>query len=235
MKSGRQSIYNSDHYTKLFEGEWDPLEILEILRKAGVDFHGQRVLDIGGNTGGLSLEIARLGGLVTLSEPGEPLDDSTALLEEISRREGLSLRLARKGLYQALEEEVGFDIVVCLGLIYHFRNPQDILDRLNRIAPLLFLSCQTHAGASPFMMNRTAEGVMRPGFFDRNGRTLSGWHPTKACLEGMMRIAGYTPQLLTPKTIDFPRKLRGLTNSTYYFAKRDTTIAMDVNSVYYPR
>lgn len=237
MKIGHQSIFSKDN-EELFVGGWNPKALLEVIKKAEYSLHGKRILDIGGNTGGLAVELARYFDCeVTVAEPGKPQEEGKNAIRNLIADEGLKINLTTDDLYSCFKKynDHDFDAVVCFGLLYHFRNPQDILDRLNSIAKFLFLSCQTHPGSSPFMMNRICPGVMPVGFFNEK-ITLTGWHPTKSCLEKMLNIAGYTnPVLLTPRSINFPRKLSGLTNSTYYFAARNYTLDSNVNSIYYPR
>ena len=51
-------------------GNWDPVEQFEVLRGyLQKDLSGARVLDIGGNAGGISFEFARQGAKVVTLEP----------------------------------------------------------------------------------------------------------------------------------------------------------------------
>jgi SAM-dependent methyltransferase len=233
---GCQSIFDNSGNC-LFFGEWDPRALIQVICASGIDLNGKVILDIGANTGGLSIELARLGAKqVILSEPGPPLGKTHHLVSRIIESEGLSVEVQSYDLYSCLERyrSGDIDVVVLFGLIYHFRNPQDILDKLNIIAPELLISNQTHPGNSEFMMNRVSKGVMKEGFMP-DDLPLSGWHPTKRCFELMLEIAGFRPTLLTPRTIDFPRKLNGLTNSSYYYCERFMDIDPKANSTYYPR
>lgn len=233
---GCQSIFDQSGEC-LFLGEWDPRALIKVICGSGIDLNGKVILDIGANTGGLSIELARLGAKqVIISEPGPPIKKTHHIVNHIIESEGLAINVEFDDLYSCFEryKPGDVDIVILFGLIYHFRNPQDILDKLNIIAPHLLISTQTHPGASEFMINRVSKGIMKEGFMPDH-LPLSGWHPTKRCFELMLEIAGFRPTLLTPRTIDFPRKLIGLTNSSYYYCQRFLDIHPKVNSIYYPR
>ncbi len=226
---------------ELLEGMWDP-QALYMMLTCGDDgfWSGKRVLDIGANTCGLSLEIARRGASVVALEPDpfklhKPWID---VVVKLAADEGLRFERSDKGLFDAHTFERA-DVVLCLGLLYHFRYPQLILDYLSTLGmDWLFLSSQVHQGESLALVNRLDASVgLQKGFFS-DSTILSGWHPTRPLLERMLRWAGFDDIVsLTDQPYTFPRKASPrLTNSAYYRCKRVGSVdPWKAMTDYYPR
>ena len=240
MNRGCQSLYDKQGNV-VFEGEWDPKAIAATLTSHAADnpFSGKRVLDIGANTGGLSLEIARMGAEVVASEP-DPYKNTMArssdLLLKMAEEESLKFSVENKDLFSChlLGE---FDIVLCLGLIYHFRYPQYLLDYLSSLHPkTLFISTQTHPSSDLALFNRRHPGVL-PKDFLKPETILTGWHPTRPLFELMLQWAGFEDVVsLTDKDYNCPSKQPGLTNSAYYRARCVNPKDPEVEkAIYYPR
>lgn len=217
-----QSIYDKEG-VKIFNGEWDPKVMFDVLTAGDPSFWSQkRVLEIGGNTGGLAIEIARRGAEVLLAEP-DPYENnfsrgSDAFYRTISK-ENLAVEYRRIDLFESLSLNAEFDVIVCLGLIYHFKYPQLIIDHLSQMAPdYLFISTQTHPGTELAMYNRQHPGILPERLLDPNG-ALTGWHPTRPLFEAMLRAGGFDEVASLTESLNFPNKLPGLTNSAYYRAK----------------
>jgi SAM-dependent methyltransferase len=240
MFKGCQTIYNL-HGDRVFDAEWDPLELYLTLTCGDDGFwNGKKVLDIGANTCGLSIEIARRGAEVVALEP-DPYNVTYALsksiVDEIVEKEKLKLTVIKAGLFQAHDYK-GFDAVLCLGLLYHFRYPQLILDYLSTLEmEWLFLSTQVHPGDELVLVNRVEPSIKFPENFFNPSIILTGWHPTRPLLAKMLYCSKFDDvQSLTDQPYVFPQKQPGLTNSAYFRARRvgivDPLIAM---SEFYPR
>lgn len=240
MNKGCQSIYSNSGEC-VFEGEWDPFALYRTL--TGMDdvfWSGKRVLDIGANTCGLSIEIARRGANVVALEPdpyGVTYALSRSIVDDIVSKEGLKLSVEKKGLFQAHEFK-DFDVVLCLGLLYHFRYPQFTLDYLSTLRmKWLYLSTQVHPGDALHLVNRVDPQIKFPSGFFSEATVLTGWHPTRPLLERMLRWAGFEQiESLTDKPYVFPEKQPGLTNSAYFKAHRVRTIdPFSAMADFYPR
>lgn len=224
----------------LFLGEWDSKILYRTLTGSDDSFwKNKTVLDIGANTCGLGLEIARSGGKVTCLEP-DPYNNNLTLvenmLEEIVKTESLKLETHKLGLFDAFPRFQNYDVVMCLGLLYHFRYPQYILDYLSTLkSNFIFVSTQIHPGTGLNMVNRVDESIFKKDFI--GDRILSGWHPTHALFERMLKWAGFSNvTLLTDIKYTFPQKQKGLTNSGYYKAERVSVVEpMSALKEYYPR
>ncbi|MEZ5995302.1 MAG: methyltransferase domain-containing protein [Hyphomonadaceae bacterium] len=241
VHSGCQSIYSAQG-AELFPGQWDPRALYRaVTGEDGAYWRGRRVLDIGANTSGLSVEIARHGASVCAAEP-DPYRNSKAIardtLESVIADERLELELVDDGLFQV--SRLGrFDTVLCLGLVYHFRDPQYVLDYLSTLDMAdLIISEQTYAGDELVLVNRKDARVLPAAFWDNHKEPISGWHPTRALFERMLEAAGFgdvTP--LTDPSVNFPAKpAPGLTNAAYYRARKIRSVdPIEARERYLPR
>lgn len=239
MNPGHQSIYASDHSHKLYEGGWDPLDYMNIIKASGLNLSGKKILDLGGNTGGLSLELAREGASVTISDPGEPLQKTKSIIYDAAREEGLSVFIEVDGLYECAERYLPFtfDIVVCFGLLYHFRNPHDVIDKLNLISPTLLIGTHTYPGNELKLVNRLNPGMIARKNFFSDDQIFSGYHISKPMIERMLMSSGFTNiQLISDPKIDFPKKaFPGVGNSGYWICERSILLNGNENTIYFPR
>ncbi|MBD1193165.1 methyltransferase domain-containing protein [Vulcanococcus sp. Clear-D1] len=107
-------------------GLWQPRLIVDVLT-AGIpkdQWKGVNVLDIGACNGGLSIELARLGANVRAVEPNPVARSQFAFAYDlISQNEDLSIEYSDSTLF-SLDRAVKYDVVLFLGLVYHFRYPQ---------------------------------------------------------------------------------------------------------------
>jgi len=144
---GVQSLYDAKG-NEIFAGSWDPRVMFETISRGGFSWHGKTVLEIAANTGGLSVEMARAGAVVTMTEPDpykNTLNLSRDVLDKIIADEELAITVEERDFFQC-RVLPPHDVIVCLGLIYHFRHPQMMLDVLSSMRPgWLFISTQTHA------------------------------------------------------------------------------------------
>jgi len=227
---GFQTIYSAGG-EPLILGMWDSRALFEAVSGGDPSYwRGRRVLDIGANSSGLSVELARAGASVLAAEP-DPYKNSRAkaieVLRDVIHRESLDLSFSDAGIFET--HDLGaFDTVLCLGLVYHFRDQQFVLDYLSTLDMQdLVISNQTHPGDQLAMMNRMDPSVSVPkGFWDKYSDPLSGWHPTRPIFERMLRHAGFdqvTP--LTDTSVNYPKKpIEGVTNSSYYRAVKMRSI-----------
>lgn len=205
-----QSVFDQSGKA-VFEGKWDPKVLAAFFRAE--DLREKRVLDMGANRGGLSLELARLGARVHAAEPA--LDNSLA--REVAKNEGLNVEWSKVALFDS--HTLGpFDTIVCFGLIYHFRNPHYVLDYLSSLAaPVLYLSTQSAPGDELKLVNR-AKGTLAANFDMERG--TRGWEPTHPMLVRMLEASGFEEiESLTDRERERREKPKGATNSAYYRAR----------------
>lgn len=198
-------------------GVWSPTLQASFIR--GADLIGKRVLEMGSNTGGLSLELARRGARVHSAEPIIATDEA----RNIAATEGLEIEWSKTDLFGS--HSLGsFDTIVCFGLIYHFRHPQFVLDYLSSLgAPVLYLSSQTRAGSGLVLHNRAE---FYPKFAAKN--RVRGYEPTHQMMQAMMRASGFGKiELLTDREYDAPNIPAGQTNSAYYRGELECRVDPD--------
>lgn len=136
------SNFFSDAYTfqswEIFPGYRTngPKDVAATLRhlRFPLTLEGQRVLDIGPWNGFFSFECARRGAREVLSfGPDDP--DATGYSRVRELLEAESCRYQRGSVYDLSPADHGsFDIVLCLGLIYHLRHPLLALDCIHDVA-----------------------------------------------------------------------------------------------------
>lgn len=180
------------------------------------DLTGLSVLDLGANACGLSIEFAKRGATVTAIERA---DASIAQAHFVLDHFGLTDRVT---IYKADVHEMTrfgqFDIVACVGLVYHLRHPQLALDQLGHVAKShLLISTQTTVGEA---LTLTSRGAKRSAFSPT-------WEPTEKAFEGMLNAAGFRHIELVstkPHPGESPGNILG--NRSYFYAKQFQRISL---------
>ena len=114
---------------------------------------GLRVLDIGANACGLSLEFARRGASVVAIERSPTyIKQANFVVKELQLNR--QIEICQCDIFDAID--LGdFDIISYVGLSYHLRYPQLALDMLSNICKVsLLTSTQTIPGDTYEMRNR---------------------------------------------------------------------------------
>ncbi len=209
----------------LSEGWWDPKKIMETLDKsighndAGF-WRGKRVIDIGANSCGLSIEIARRGASVLAIEPDMRATDRYHLVKGALESEGLNLEVRNGVLEDLVRSPEDCDVILFLGLLYHFKYPHFIIKTLASIPHLwLLLSTQCTDQHGLVQVNRLQE---MPERMRITMTEMTGWHLSRELLTQSLIDAGYqrVSEGSDPK-YHFKNKPKEITNSTYICAKRD--------------
>jgi tRNA (mo5U34)-methyltransferase len=168
------------------------------------DLRGASVLDIGCNAGFFSLEMKRRGaGRVVGIDSDEDYLAQARFAAEVS---GLAIELRRMSVYDVADLRERFDIVLFLGVLYHLRHPLYALDLLHAHVvreTLVFQSMQRGSATLdplepdyPFSEEAIFEGSGYPRlhFVERSyaGDPTNWWIPNRACVEAMLRSAGFS-------------------------------------------
>jgi tRNA (mo5U34)-methyltransferase len=167
------------------------------------DLTGQSVLDIGCNAGFYSLEMKRRGAARVLGiDSDEDYLKQARFAAEVS---GLDLEFRRLSVYDVGAIDERFDIVLFMGVLYHLRHPLLALDLIHEHVAqdvLVFQSMQRGApNIEPLEEDydfwRTdlfeRPGFPRLHFIERRyaGDPTNWWVPNRACMEAMLRSAGF--------------------------------------------
>jgi tRNA (mo5U34)-methyltransferase len=170
------------------------------------DLSGKSVLDIGCNAGFFSLELKRRGAARVLGVDSDPRYLAQARLAvEVS---GLDVELRELTVYDVAALGERFDVVLFMGVLYHLRHPLLALDLVRAhvakdlvvVQSMLRGSDDAFAAAPdyPFTERAIFDDPTWPRlhFVERkyaNDET-NWWIPNRACLEAMLRSAGFVPE-----------------------------------------
>jgi SAM-dependent methyltransferase len=149
------------------------------------NLEGKTVLDCGANACGLSVEFAKRGATVVAIEQSEYyVKQANMVIDHFGLKDKITV--LTRDIYD-LSDIGQFDIVACVGLIYHLRYPQLLLDALStKCKDLFFVSTQIH-GTENFVMRNRAANQRDP----KDVGTLYGYEPSEAMFVEMISSAGF--------------------------------------------
>ncbi len=170
------------------------------------DMAGQSVLDIGCNAGFYSLEMKRRGAARVLGiDTDEHYLRQARFAAEVN---DLDIAFERMSVWEigALAER--FDLVLFMGVFYHLRHPLLALDLIHEhVAKDLFVFQSMERGGRTIEPIANDYTFTEPAPFDRTGYPkmhfiehrycddpTNWWIPNKACVEAMLRSAGFAIQ-----------------------------------------
>jgi len=221
-----QSVKISDSLT--IPGHWDTNLILKVLLQAlpPNEWAGKKVLDIGASSGGLSIELARLGASVFAYEPNDTSRKQFQYcLDIIKQDQNLNIDVKPDTLFH-IDRTIKYDVILFLGLVYHFRYPQLVLDYLGNFnSKYFFVSSQTYKSEDLVMRNRKE---ITPQFYGND--ILAGYHPSRRLLKYMLLRAGFSEvkEIITPETgRDFENRCHIITNSAYFFMTKSFSVDIE--------
>ncbi|MEA3336826.1 MAG: methyltransferase domain-containing protein [Chloroflexota bacterium] len=104
-----------------------------LLHLCGGSLHGLSVLDVGCNQGFWSMEAARAGADAVLGIEGRREHVATArFVADVRKFDNVRFE-TQDALDGSLARHEPFDVVLCLGLLYHVDRPLELLDQLFRL------------------------------------------------------------------------------------------------------
>ncbi|MBB4125947.1 tRNA (mo5U34)-methyltransferase [Xanthomonas translucens] len=197
LPDGRQTLPDHPY------GDFPAFKWRQIAPHLPQDLRGWRVLDIGCNAGYYSFELARRGAAVTA------IDMNAHYLRQ-ARWAAAQLGLERQvdfrqmQIYDLAREAGQYDLVWLMGVLYHLRHPLLALDIVRRLTRrCLVLQTMTMPGdevyPAPRDIDMVERGLMRaPGwptmaFIEHRlaDDPTNWWAPNHACVEAMLRSAGF--------------------------------------------
>jgi tRNA (mo5U34)-methyltransferase len=171
------------------------------------DLSGRTVLDLGCNAGFFSLEMKRRGASRVVGVDVDPRYLAQArLAAEVS---GLEIELRELSVYDVARLGERFDVVVLMGVLYHLRHPLLALDLVRRHVAKDLLVFQSMIRGSqgtafrvepdyPFSEREVFDHPSWPKLHFVERRYASDetnwWIPNRACVEAMLRSAGFAPE-----------------------------------------
>lgn len=165
---------------------WDCRGKLGAYEAAGVlpKIAGARVLDIGCNTGYDTFLMSSLGAIEAVGLEPHGFYYQACFLNAVYDRPGVSF--VNLG-WEDLDPRYfgGFDFVNCQGLIYHVKEPMQLIEKLASVMqPGATLMMETHVMSEASTQSRFIEGAFW-------GDETYWWVFGAECLMGMLRSAGF--------------------------------------------
>jgi tRNA (mo5U34)-methyltransferase len=166
---------------------------------------GKRVMDIGTYEGFFAFECERRGAQVLAVDiiPPSPTSGFRIVHELL----GSQVEFQQASIYDLTPERFGqFDLILCLGVLYHLRHPLLGLERVHSICRgQLILETQIcdryfiDPSGKPIDLAKIAPGLTRvpmvqfyPGA-ELNGDPSNWWSPNLPALDGLLRSSGFVP------------------------------------------
>jgi tRNA (mo5U34)-methyltransferase len=170
------------------------------------DLGGKSVLDIGCNAGFFSIQMKRRGAARVVGVDFDPRYLAQArLAAEIS---GLDIEFRELSVYDVARLGERFDVVLFMGVLYHLRHPLLALDLVRaHVAKDLLVFQSMIRGSNgriavepdyPFEEREVFDHPSWPKlhFVERSYAhdETNWWIPNRACVEAMLRSAGFVPE-----------------------------------------
>ncbi len=185
-----------------FLGDYPRVKFERFAAALPKDLTGKSVLDIGCNAGFYAFEMKRRGASRVVGiDTDERYLAQARLASEVL---GYDIELLQMDVYSVSHLAEKFDLVIFMGVLYHLRHPLLALDLLHDYVArdlLLFQSMQRGPAPVPVASDYPFDETKifeRPGhpamYFVENsyaGDWTNWWIPNQACVEAMLRSAGF--------------------------------------------
>lgn len=186
-----------------FLGDYPAVKWRHVVHALPHDLSGKTVLDIGCNAGFHAIEMKRRGAARVV---GIDTDDrylaQARLAAEVT---GTDIEFRRLSAYDVAALGERFDLVLFMGVLYHLRHPLLALDLIHAHVArdiLVFQSMQRGSRDIAPILEDYAFEEQRPfrrrawpklHFVERrySGDPTNWWIPNRACVEAMLRSAGF--------------------------------------------
>ncbi len=186
-----------------FLGDYPTVKWLRFADAIPADLSGKSVLDIGCNAGFYAMEMKRRGAARVLGL--DTHDDYLAQARFAASVSGLDIEFRKLSVYDVGVLGERFDLVLFMGVLYHLRHPLLALDLIHEHVAadlLLFQSMQRGcAEVEPLEADYdfwTVDPFDRPAFPKMHfveqryaDDPTNWWIPNRACVEAMLRSAGF--------------------------------------------
>lgn len=186
-----------------FLGDYPSVKWSKFADAVPADLSGKSVLDIGCNAGFYSIEMKRRGAARVLGVDSD--DDYLRQARFAAEVADCAIEFRRLSVYDVGALSERFDIVLFMGVLYHLRHPLLALDLIREhvVADLLVFQSMQRGddGAAPVAEDYAfwdCSPFARPDFprlhFIEHryaGDPSNWWAPNRACVEAMLRSAGF--------------------------------------------
>ena len=187
-----------------FLGDYPAVKWRRFAHALPQDLHGRSVLDIGCNAGFYSIEMKRRGAARVVG-----IDSDARYLAQARLAAavfGTDIEFYQLSVYEVEKLGGTFDVVLFMGVLYHLRHPLLALDLIRRhvARDLLVFQAMLRGSAAVERVQRDypfeEEAIFdQPGFprmhfieHAYSGDRTNWWIPNRACVEALLRSAGFT-------------------------------------------
>lgn len=186
-----------------FLGDYPEIKWRGFANAIPADLTGKSVLDIGCNGGFYSIEMKRRGASRVVGVD----HDETYLAQARFAAEvcGVDIEFHRLSVYDVARLGEKFDVVLFLGVLYHLRHPLLALDLIHEhVTRDLFVVQSMQRGSDEvaplegdyhFWQTQIFDSPGYPKMFfveqKYSGDPTNWWIPNRACMEAMLRSAGF--------------------------------------------
>jgi tRNA (mo5U34)-methyltransferase len=209
-----------------FLGDYPALKWRRFCHALPTDLRNSSVLDIGCNAGFYSIEMKRRGAkrVLGIDYDAEYLAQAR-FAAEVS---GLEIEFQKLSVYDVALLGEKFDIVLFMGVLYHLRHPLLALDLVHEHVTrdmLVFQSLQR--GSADIDALEPDYPFCRTQHFDSPGYPklhfvehryaddpTNWWIPNRACVEAMLRSAGFEITAHPEEEVYICRRVQGLQQET---------------------
>jgi SAM-dependent methyltransferase len=176
---------------------FDPLVAL-----LGGSLKGKRVLDLGCNAGFWSLHAIEAGCEFVLGLEGREMHVEQAnLVFDVKGVDEGRYRFVQANIFETEFAALGkFDVVLCLGLLYHVSKPIELIERIAEVGSDIVI-IDTHlssVGGAHFEIIHESTEDPRSAV----DRELVLW-PTRQAVRDMVQLFGYDVRMLKPRFDDY--------------------------------
>jgi tRNA (mo5U34)-methyltransferase len=186
-----------------FLGDYPAVKWQRFAHAIPSDLTGKSVLDIGCNAGFYSIEMKRRGAERVL---GVDFDERYLAQARFAAESlGMQIEFRQLSVYDVAQLREKFDVVIFMGVLYHLRHPLLALDLIREhVARDLLLFQSMQRGSSELTAFAEDYDFWETEMFDRpefprmyfiehkyTGDPTNWWIPNRACVEAMLRSAGF--------------------------------------------
>ncbi|HEX2120367.1 MAG TPA: TIGR04290 family methyltransferase [Thermoanaerobaculia bacterium] len=186
-----------------FLGDYPNIKWQRFAHAVPEDLSGKTVLDIGCNAGFYSIEMKKRGAArVVAVDSDEMYLNQGRFAAEVSGFPDIEFR--NLSVYDVGKLGEKFDLVIFMGVLYHLRHPLLALDMLYGVVDELMIFQSMQRGSTAIPPLETDYPFTETSVFARDGYPLmyfvenryagdptNWWIPNRACVEAMLRSAGF--------------------------------------------
>jgi tRNA (mo5U34)-methyltransferase len=192
-----------------------------LVQLCGGSLAGKRVLDLGCNAGFWSLAAVEAGADFVLGVDGRQMHiDQANLVFETKGVEASRYRFQLADVFDLELENDSFDVVLCLGLLYHVSKPFELMERISAWnSDLLVVDTRVDPRPGPYFRIRQQDLDDPRQAIDRK----VALHPSKEAVARLAREFGYRRvKMLRPRFTDWEgsRTYRNGERRAFICAKR---------------